>query len=153
MWQGARVAQHGNYARNGSNEAGWVYTGWQPGTKNGNSGLGLLESVGMEEMRRTAPMEAVGCMMVGGQEAKTEAVIKKVGVLSDSAFCGYFDCFVGRPASLAVATLRGVPRLWSNHEESSRILCPAAVYSLAARTRDVTRGWKAEGASRPFLRD
>jgi len=24
--------------RNGSNEAGWVYTGWQPGTQNGNSG-------------------------------------------------------------------------------------------------------------------
>jgi uncharacterized protein (TIGR03437 family) len=38
MWQGTRVAQHGNYARNGSNEAGWVYIGWQPGTQNGNSG-------------------------------------------------------------------------------------------------------------------
>jgi hypothetical protein len=25
MGQGARVAQHGNYARNGSNEAGWAY--------------------------------------------------------------------------------------------------------------------------------
>jgi hypothetical protein len=38
MWQGARVAQQGNYARNGLNEAGWVYTGWHPGTQNGNSG-------------------------------------------------------------------------------------------------------------------
>jgi Uma2 family endonuclease len=36
--RGARVAQHGNYVRNGSNEAGWAYAGWQPGTPNGNSG-------------------------------------------------------------------------------------------------------------------
>jgi hypothetical protein len=25
-------------ARDGSNEVGWVYIGWQPGTQNGNSG-------------------------------------------------------------------------------------------------------------------
>ena len=46
MWQGARVAQHGDYARNGSNEAGWVYTGWQPGTQNGNSGLAVSSEPG-----------------------------------------------------------------------------------------------------------
>ena len=33
-----RQSVHGNYARNGSNEAAWVYIGWQPGTQNGNSG-------------------------------------------------------------------------------------------------------------------
>jgi hypothetical protein len=32
--------------------------------------VGAPESLGMEEMRETAPTEAVGCTLDGGQEAK-----------------------------------------------------------------------------------
>jgi hypothetical protein len=33
---------------------------------------GPLESLGMERMRKTAPIETLGCRIVGGQEAKIE---------------------------------------------------------------------------------
>jgi hypothetical protein len=37
LFVGHQVAEHGNCTRTGSNEAGWVYIGWQPGPQNGNS--------------------------------------------------------------------------------------------------------------------
>jgi hypothetical protein len=34
-----------------------------------------LESLGIERMKETAPTEAVGCTIDGGQEAKTEILV------------------------------------------------------------------------------
>ena len=40
---------------------------------------GPPESLGMERMREAAPTEAVGCTIDGGQEAKTEILVKDLG--------------------------------------------------------------------------